>query len=211
MSIIIAGINTGAGKTVISALFMQNKEFLYWKPVQAGFPRDADFIERFLTVIGEEEPGSRILPEAFLLEHPVSPHEAAAREGKKLTVAAIKKKQPKVDAPLIIELAGGIMTPINDKQTMLDLAKSLGHPVIMVVDYYLGCINHTLLTLTVCKQKGLDVMGLVFNGEINPYTKDVILKHFPLPVLLEVPEMEEDWLDDGSAMDGLEQYLNNLN
>ena len=182
MKLFVTGIGTDVGKTVASAMLVRQLKTAYWKPVQAGAPTDSDEIRR---LVG---PDVEIVPEAYRLLHPASPHESAAREGIEIDLSVV------VNTPLpercIIEGAGGLLVPINKRQTVADMALALQAPLVIVVRYYLGCINHTLLTVDFCQSRNLPIAGLVLNGTPNEYSKEVILSRTGLPVLMEIPELE---------------------
>jgi dethiobiotin synthetase len=184
--VFVTGIGTDVGKTLASAMLCKQWQANYYKPVQAGLPRDADIVAQ-LAGLGPE----RIIPEAFILKTPASPHEAAAKDEIRLTVDKIVGARQLPEGPLVVEGAGGLLVPLNDTETMADLALAFGLPVVVVLRYYLGSINHTLLTLEVAKAKGLKVAGLILNGEENPYSTEAVLARFDVPVLLRIPLVKE--------------------
>ncbi|MEN9703941.1 MAG: Dethiobiotin synthase [Bacteroidota bacterium] len=175
---IIAGIGTEIGKTVVSAILTAGLKADYWKPVQSGDIEtgDAYWIRKWV-------PSATIHPSTYALTQPLSPHSAAEIDG--LTIELEKFKIP-TDQTLIIELAGGIMVPLNDHETNLDLIKKLDIPVILVSKNYLGSINHTLLSYEILKQQGVQMTGIVFNGPENPSGEKFILNHTGLPLVLRV-------------------------
>jgi dethiobiotin synthetase len=118
----------------------------------------------------------------------MSPHSAAEIDGITIDLEAFKIP---TDQTLIIELAGGIMVPLNDSQTNLDLIKHLNLPVILVSKNYLGSLNHTLLSYELLKQHGIPMAGIVFNGPKNPSGEKFILNHTGLPLILRVNTEEE--------------------
>src|SRR2546425_11473438 len=115
MNVAIAGIHTGIGKTIASALLCEALQADYWKPVQAGSleETDSDIVRKLVanstTVIHQE---------AFRLTQPMSPHAAARIDGVKIEIE--KLHIPKTNNHLIIETAGGLMSPLNDEETNLD-------------------------------------------------------------------------------------------
>ncbi|MHA8109758.1 dethiobiotin synthase [Aquirufa sp. A-Brett2-W8] len=180
---IVAGIGTEIGKTVVSAILTAGLKADYWKPVQAGDldQGDAYWIRRWVT-------SATVHPSTYALTQPMSPHSAAEIDGITIDLAAFKKP---TDQTLIIELAGGIMVPLNDSQTNLDLIKHLNLPVILVSKNYLGSLNHTLLSYELLKQHGIPMAGIVFNGPENPSGEKFILNHTGLPLILRVNIEEE--------------------
>jgi dethiobiotin synthetase len=183
---IIAGIGTEIGKTLISAIFRQGLRADYWKPVQSGNPDEADalFIKQ-MTQVSE----GQIWESSYLLTQPLSPHTAAEIDGLRISLNEIKL--PATARPLIVELAGGILVPLNEKDTNLDLIKQLGFPVVLVSKNYLGSINHTLLSYEILKAHQIPIAGIVFNGPANPSGEKFILNHTGLKVLLRVPELNK--------------------
>jgi dethiobiotin synthetase len=175
---IIAGIGTEIGKTVVSAILTKGLNADYWKPVQSGDidQGDAYWIRKWV-------PSATVHPSAYALTQPLSPHSAAEIDGITIELEAFKKP---TENTLIIELAGGIMVPLNDRETNLDLIKQLNLPLILVSKNYLGSINHTLLTYEMLKQHGVQMAGIVFNGPENPSGEKFILNHTGLPLVLRV-------------------------
>jgi dethiobiotin synthetase len=181
--IFITGIGTGVGKTLVSAIVAEALGAYYWKPVQAGFDEgtDAEWVE---ARIG---PG-RVLPELYKLRKPASPHIAAREEGVIISLDMIAGELPSV-RPLVVEGAGGLFVPLNEREFMVDLALRLDATVILVSRNYLGSINHSLLTAEVCKVRGLRVAGWVFNDQYGHYEAE-IAGWSGFPVLGSVPFRE---------------------
>lgn len=181
---IIAGIGTEIGKTVCSAIVTKALQADYWKPVQAGNLRDGDayWVQQWV-------PGTHIFASTYELQNPLSPHTAAELDGIRIELNAFHV--PETAQNLVVELAGGIMVPLNDQQTNLDLIQHLGLPVILVSKNYLGSINHTLLTFEILKSRNIPMAGIIFNGQTNASGEAFIVKHTGLPVLLRVNEEKE--------------------
>lgn len=182
----IAGIGTEVGKTVVSAIMVEALEADYWKPVQAGELDHSDTMTVEGLVANEK---SRFHEEAYRLETPMSPHAAAAIDGVQVNLR--KLTLPQTENNLVVELAGGLMVPVNDTQLNLDLLKMWNIPVILVASYYLGSINHTLLSIEVLKNQAVPIAGIVFNGETVPSTRQVILQQSGLPCVLELAHESE--------------------
>lgn len=184
-SFIVAGIGTEIGKTVVSAILVEALEADYWKPVQAGELEftDSDKIRRYIS-----NSTSFIHPEAYRLIHPMSPHAAAEREG--FTIDPSKLILPTSNNKIIVELAGGLMVPLTPTYLNIDFIQDLGLPVVLVSRYYLGSINHTLLSVELLKQRGIQVPGIIFNGDENRDTKTVILSYSELKCLGEIPHLD---------------------
>lgn len=183
----ITGIGTDVGKTIISGLFVKAFNASYWKPVQAGLAeKDEDAILQF-------SPKAKIHLSTYYLKEPMSPHGAAELED--INIDLQKFKMPVTDTPLIVEGAGGLMVPLNEKDLLLDLIKQLNLPVICVSKNYLGSINHTLLTIEVLKQHNIVVEGIVFNGDRNESTERFIKNYSHLKVIAYI-QNEKEWTEE---------------
>ncbi len=166
---VITGIGTDVGKTVVSAIVAEALHASYWKPVQAGDLDNSDSIK-----VQRWTENVHILPEAFRLNQPMSPHAAAALE--QIDISLEQLTLPEFDGNLIVEGAGGVMVPINSKGLVFaDLFAHWKLPVIVVSRHYLGSINHTLLTVELLKNRGIEIEGIIFNGEENLATEDIIV------------------------------------
>ena len=185
--IIVAGIGTEVGKTVVSAILCEVLGARYWKPIASGSddgPAESVAVARLL-----KDGDRRIFSERYLLRRSLSPHIAAALEG--VEVSLEEFSLPVCDSPLVVELAGGVMVPLNDRATNLDLIKRLGLPVVVVSRHYLGSINHTLLTLFALRAHNIPVKGVVFNGEELPDTERIIATMGEVSVIGRVPSFGE--------------------
>jgi dethiobiotin synthetase len=173
----VTAIDTDSGKTLVSAILCQALGADYWKPVQAGLPRDTDTVTSL-------SPDTVTYPERHLLNTPASPHAAAAIDG-----VAIRLEDftlPITSRSLVIEGAGGCLVPISDTHFVVDLIQHFEAEAVLVSDLYLGSINHTLLTFEALKNRGVPIKGIVFNGPSNPESERVILLHTGLPCLLRI-------------------------
>jgi dethiobiotin synthetase len=180
----VTGIGTEIGKTVVAATLVEALQADYWKPIQSGDLDNSDSlkIQRWVS-----NPHTRIHPERFRLNTPLSPHASAAIDGVEIKVQDFQL--PDTDRPLIVEGAGGLMVPLNHQETMLDLMQNLGLPVILVVRHYLGSINHTLLSLEVLRSRGIVLAGLLYNGVVNVASEKAIEALSGVKVLGRVGEM----------------------
>jgi len=179
---IITGIGTDVGKTVVSAILAQALEATYWKPIQAGDLDSSDSIKikKFCS------DKISILPEAFRLSKPISPHAAAKIDGIEINIE--NTALPSVRGNLIIEGAGGLMVPLNNKGLLyIDLIKSWGLPTILVSKHYLGSINHTILSAEVLKSNQIQVAGIIFVGDENIPTESIILQQTKLKYIARIP------------------------
>ena len=157
--IIIAGIHTEVGKTVVATIITEALDGHYWKPVQCGKPQDRDWVEQRLSR------ANRCYPEYICLNEPLSPHLAANMGG--ISIKAKNISPPVCSAPLIIEGTGGILAPLNEIESWADAAALWGAAWILVHRHYLGSLNHFLLTVESMKQRKLPILGVVFNEKGN--------------------------------------------
>jgi dethiobiotin synthetase len=176
MNYFVTGIDTDSGKTLASAILCEALGYDYWKPIQAGTPKDSDTVKSLTTNIV-------IHPEAFVLKTPASPHAAAKIDG--IRIDSEKIALPSSNA-LIIEGAGGCLVPINETEFVIDLAPRFHAEIILVADLYLGSINHTLLTIHLLQTRKYGVKGIIFNGESNPESEKIILQHSSYKCLLHI-------------------------
>lgn len=175
---IITGIGTEIGKTIVSAVVVEYLNAYYWKPIQTGLDSDSKIIASLVS-------NPKIIPERYKLKLPASPHQAAEEEN--ITISQDNLQLPNFENNLIIESAGGVMVPLNnDGLLFIDLIKMWKAKVILVSKNYLGSINHTLLTYEALKTRNIDICGIVFNGEPNFHTENIIQKHTKLPVTLKM-------------------------
>lgn len=169
MKLFITGIGTDVGKTITSAIVTQALEADYWKPIQAGDLDNSDShkIQRY---IGNDK--TIIHENSYKLNTPASPHLAAAIDG--ITINLKKIVEPKTKNHLIIEGAGGLLVPLNDDDSIVDLIQS-DYKILLVSRHYLGSINHTLLSFEALKSRNLKVAGIIFSGNENKATEEIIL------------------------------------
>lgn len=171
--IFITGIGTGVGKTIVSAIVTEALQADYWKPIQAGFEDGTDTNEMKELLSNNR---SVVHPEVYKFKMAASPHIASREEGIKIDFDKIVKQIPTVKHPanLIVEGAGGIMVPLNDNEFVIDLIEKLQAKVILVSRNYLGSINHSLLTASICKQRNIDVLGWIFNDQYLDYEEEIV-------------------------------------
>jgi len=169
MKLFITGIGTDVGKTVASAIITQALEADYWKPIQAG---DLDNSDSHKVKSKLKNEKSKVHPNSYALNTPASPHLAAQLDN--ITIDLNKIIEPSTDNHLVIEGAGGILVPLNDHDCIIDLIKP-DYKVIIVSRHYLGSINHTLLTFEALKSRKIEVAGIIFSGDENKATEEIIL------------------------------------
>lgn len=179
-ALFVTGTGTEVGKTLVALGLCLRFKADYWKPVQTGLDKDSDFIKKFLT-------GKKIYPCSYDFRNPLSPNQAAKKEGQKIKLDKIKVPKSSF---LIIEGAGGVLVPLNDKKMMIDLIQKLGFPVIVVAKSGLGTLNHTLLTLEALKARKIKLLGLILSGSPHKDNKRDIEKWGCVPVLLELPVLK---------------------
>jgi dethiobiotin synthetase len=180
--VFITGIGTDVGKTIASAVITKALEADYWKPVQCGDLDNSDSIKIARLT------GLKTLQEAFKLLAPMSPHAAADLEGAELNIGKISL--PKSDKTIVAEGAGGVMVPLNLRETYLDMMVSLKLPVILVTRHYLGSINHTMLSWKVLKEAGLNVVALVVSGTEHKSTESYFATQMDVP-FIRINELKE--------------------
>ncbi len=174
--IFVTGISTEVGKTIISAVIVEALKADYWKPIQSGDLRDSD-TDKIKKLVSNSK--SKFHQNSYALKTPMSPHASSHIDGLKIKLEEISV--PKTKNHLVIEGAGGLLVPLNDEKTILDLINS-DYKVVVVSRHYLGSINHTLLTLDKLKQKQLKT-AIVWSGDINKSTEDIIKKMSGVPVI----------------------------
>lgn len=178
----ISGIGTDVGKTLVSAILTEALQADYWKPVQCGIEGGTDH-EKVKNLISNSH--SVFHKEAYLLKEPASPHIASAKENIKISKSNIQL--PNTNNKLIIEGAGGLLVPLNNNEYVIDLAKEFDAPVILVVSSYLGCINHTLLSIDYLISHNYKIQGLILNGNFETGVRNAIVNYRNIPVLAEIP------------------------
>ena len=166
---IVTGTDTDIGKTVFAAGLAGALGAHYWKPVQAGVDPEGDK-ERVAALSGL--PPSHILPEAYRLATPASPHLAARIDG--IAITAERLALPKVDGPLVVEGAGGLMVPVSESLLMIDLFALWGLPVILCARTGLGTINHSLLSIEALRTRAIPIAGIAFIGDAHAENERII-------------------------------------
>jgi len=186
MKVFVTGIDTDIGKTFISAILVDALKADYFKPIQCGDLENSDSLKI------SKWTKAKVHPENYSFKNPQSPHLAASLENKEISLKDIKL--PETENNLVIEGAGGLLVPLNDKEYIIDIPKHLNLPVILVCKSYLGSLNHTLLSIEALKKRGINILGLIFNGKPNPVSEDFLIKRSGLKKLLNVEQ--EDQIND---------------
>ncbi len=177
--IFVTGTDTGIGKTVVSTMLMSALDATYWKPIQAGLEEETDteFVQRVSGAKSEN-----IIAERYRLVTPMSPHAAADIDGVSISLNDFELPSFTTEH-LIVEGAGGLLVPINQKETVLDVIQQLDIPVLLVARSGLGTLNHTLLSLEALRNRGTSVFAVVLNGELHPSNKETIEHFGNIPVI----------------------------
>lgn len=191
--IYVAGIHTDAGKTHFSAAFCKAFGYSYFKLIQAGTPTDTQRVSELLSLAQNKECArhssksttshknshnqknatknyqakicqTNIYKEGVSLATPTSPHIAKIREKLHYDKISLSQSLPQ-DENCLIELAGGLYTPFDEVCCMIDFMRENPTVCVLVGRYYLGCINHILLSLQVLKEAGIKVLCLVMSGK----------------------------------------------
>jgi len=168
--IFVTGTDTEVGKTLVSGILAKTWGAHYWKPVQAGTEPTTDS-RTIAGWIGAE----RVLPEGCVLTQPASPNQAAAREGRTVPFDALRL--PGVAGPLVVEGAGGLLVPLDETHSMIDLIGRLGLPALLVARSGLGTLNHTLLSIEALRRRSIPIAGVVMNGPAHDANRRDI-EHF---------------------------------
>jgi len=181
-SVFITAIGTDSGKTLASAVLCKALKYDYWKPIQCGMDQDSQVIQKL-------SPDTVIQPEWINLKTAASPHQAAEIEKIKISLREIDP--PLSKNPLVIEGAGGVLVPTNQNQYLIDWVIKKKIKIVLVCNYYLGSINHSLLTYEYLKMKKANIKGVIFNGEDEYQSRKFLIKKMKLPILVEIPRLSK--------------------
>ncbi|MEW6071664.1 MAG: dethiobiotin synthase [Planctomycetota bacterium] len=214
-TLVVAGTDTGVGKTVVSALLLRAARRLgpaaYWKPVQTGAESDSEAV---YDLAGAE--GHEVLPPAWQFPLPASPHEAAAAAGQTIeparleeALAGLRRMLP--DATLVVELAGGLLVPYRSGYTQADWLERAAAPLVLVARSGLGTLNHTLLTLEALRARHLEPRALFLVGDRHDSNRETLRRMGDVERVFEVPRFPalrpaalDDWLDENDLAEVLE-------
>lgn len=180
MKIFITATGTNIGKTLICSWLLTHTHYSYFKPIQTGNICDTDSkIVASLTT-------AKIYPEIYSFREPLSPHLAAQREN--ATIDITKLILPN-NPNLIIEGAGGILVPINEKYFIIDVIKNFNAPVILVASSELGTINHTLLSIEALRARKIAILGVIITGNPNLENCKAIEYYGQVEILMQFPQI----------------------
>lgn len=167
MQIFIAGSHTNVGKTSVSAALCYSFGLEYFKLVQAGIPQDHDIVKNL-------SPHTKIHPNGITLQTPISPHIAMQKE--KFFYNGLKIPLPK-SQNLLVESAGGLFTPLDLEFCMIDYLEHSKLSCFLVGRYYLGGINHILLSIQALKMRKIPLLCVIISGDQNPQMDSFIRKY----------------------------------
>ena len=182
---LVTGTDTDMGKTVFAAGLADALGAYYWKPVQAGVDPEGD--KETVARLGGI-PKTHILPEAYRLRTPASPHLAARIDG--VEVCLDKLTLPQVDGPLVVEGAGGVLVPVSETLLMADLFAYWQLPVILCARTALGTINHSLLSIEALRSRGVPLAGIAFIGDPHEENERIIPQLAKVPSLGRLPRLD---------------------
>jgi dethiobiotin synthetase len=202
MKLFITGISTDVGKTVASAIIVEALQADYWKPIQAGDLGHSD-THKVQSLITNTQ--SQFQTNSYALQTPASPHLAAAKDG--ITIDLKQIKEPQTTNHLVIEGAGGILVPLNDTESVVDIIQP-DYKVIVVSRHYLGSINHTLLTVEALQNRKIQVAGIIFSGEENTSSEQIILNRTGVICIGRIGE--EPYFDTNVIVEYADLFRENL-
>ncbi len=182
---VIVGTDTDVGKSVFSAALVGALGAFYWKPVQSGLAGETD--SQTVARLSGAAP-ERILPEAWRLKLPASPHIAARAEG--VQIDADRLTPPQVEGPLVIETAGGVMVPLADDVLTIDVLARWRLPVVIVARTALGAINHSLLTIEALRRRDIPIHGVAFVGDEEKAPQETIVRLGAVKPLGRLPRLD---------------------
>lgn len=187
----VTGTDTSVGKTVVSAALMHRygRETLlrYWKPIQTGIEQDPGGNDTAEVVRLGECRGEDVIDAGVRLRRPLSPHLAARLDGVTIELQPLVDVAEQSRHALIVEGAGGVLVPVNDRDFMADLMSRLALPVLIVSRSTLGTINHTLLTIEALRRRSLSIAGVVMVGPPNTENREAIEQRGGVQVIAEMP------------------------
>ncbi|MBA2933119.1 ATP-dependent dethiobiotin synthetase BioD [Sphingomonas sp. CGMCC 1.13654] len=181
MRVVVTGTDTGIGKTVFAAALARAMGASYWKPIQSGLLDGAD--GETVATLGVE----RVLPEAYRLTEPLSPHRAAELDDVVIDPA---KLVPPADDPLVIEGAGGVLVPVTRDLLYADVFARWGLPVVLVARTGLGTINHSLLSVEALRARAVTIHGIALVGDANEDNEATICAMAQVKRLGRLPKLD---------------------
>jgi dethiobiotin synthetase len=202
MKLFVTGISTDVGKTIASAIIVEALQADYWKPIQAGDLEHSD-THKVQALVSNTQ--SQFHPNSYALQTPASPHLAANLDG--ITIDLNQIQEPQTNNHLVVEGAGGILVPLNETQSVVDIIQP-DYKVIVVSRHYLGSINHTLLTMEALQNRKLSIAGIIFSGDENTSSESIILKRTGLPCIGRINQ--EPYFDANVVLEYADLFRENL-
>lgn len=168
-AIVVTATDTDVGKTVFAAGLTRAIDGCYWKPVQAGLEggTDSDTVRRLSGL-----PADRILPEAYRLNTPASPHHAAAIDN--VVIEPSLLELPQCDRRIVVEGAGGLLVPLAGGLLFADVFARWRFETVVVARTTLGTINHSLLTIEALRARDIPILGVAFVGDAHAESEHAI-------------------------------------
>ena len=208
----IVGTDTGVGKTLVSSVLVKVLQGQYFKPIQSGIGEDGYEQDKVVAYTGIDK--KQCYDSIYALKAPLSPDQAARKENIKIDLRNCVL--PKTDKSLLVEGAGGVYVPLNDSETQIDLLQQYNLPLILVARGALGTINHTMLAIEALRKRGLQIHGVVFNGDLNQENQSAIEKFGKVKTLFHVPYFDTcdqetivEWINanENKILSGLESAM----
>lgn len=200
-TLIISGIHTNVGKTFVSAVILAGSHYDYWKPIQTGISSDISDTQWLKNILGDR---TYFHKEQYRLGLPASPNIAADNEN--ITISLSNILVPSTTNSLLIEGAGGLMVPLNKDFLLIDLFQQWSFPIILVIDLYLGAINHTLLSIEAMLFRKMLIKGLIFNKTEDAQAMKTIEHHSGIKNLGFIPKIDNPHYE--VLKDAFFKYLN---
>lgn len=201
--LVVTGIDTDIGKTIICSWLCVHTQWAYWKPIQTGAVQGDSASDSFqVKSLSHVE----ILPEQYIYKTACSPHEASHLEGKEIDCQAIHIPQQLT----IIEGIGGVCVPLTMRTLFIDILASWTIPTLVVSSSRLGAINHTLLTLEALQHRDIPVLGIILNGGYNVHTHKAIEYYTQTPILgyfPPLPSVTNEILQSIALPQAIEDYV----
>lgn len=176
--LVVTGIHTEVGKTVVAGALSAGLNWPYWKPIQTGHPPDTHIARTW---------GLSVIEAAYSFEFPGAPLIAAQKEATAISWSLLLSQWETLPKPLIVEGAGGLFVPITPKHFFIDLFQALQCPIVLVVRPYLGAMNHTWLSLRAIAEYKLDFLGVVLCGTTGDPSEAYFRETFAPILLGEIP------------------------
>jgi dethiobiotin synthetase len=168
-TLFITGADEHVGKTFVSAVLTLGLKGCYWKPIQCGVSpcTDTEWVHEATGL-----PHSHFLKESYRFGEPLLPH--AQHTG--IEIESLKPEKPR-HPYLIVEGAGGIMLPLNEKELVIDFMKAFNAPTLLVIKNNHGAINQALLTLEKLEREKIPIFGVLLNGTKDQINRRAIQQH----------------------------------